>query len=60
MIDEIKNVGATAERIKEAIDKGVCEDCGGSGFITVDVFDGEHDQYTSRCECNLPVESDED
>lgn len=37
----------------------VCEHCGGTGYITVDPLDGEHEQYQARCECNLPEEEDE-
>lgn len=38
----------------------LCEDCHGTGYITVDTFNGEHDQYQSLCECMLPTLEESD
>lgn len=30
-----------------------CPGCNGTGLVEIDTFNGEHGQYTTRCECNL-------
>jgi hypothetical protein len=37
-----------------------CKNCLDTGYITVDTFNGEHDQYESLCECRLSECDDED
>ncbi len=32
-----------------------CPACHGTKFITVDTFNGEHDQYETMCECSVPT-----
>ena len=31
----------------------ICKDCNGTGFITVDDFNGDHVQYESKCDCQI-------
>lgn len=37
-----------------------CTECDGTGYITVDTFNGEHDQYQSLCICMMPAIESED